>query len=98
MRRESLARRLQGSSAKCARCVLGQNNAALSGNALFPGCFLHERARLERLPPGAFRSVPGAGLAQPLVEPTRRRPAELLRDLRGVEEVPAIVARAVRDD
>src|SRR4051794_26817113 len=52
----------------------------------------------QRLPPGAVRLVPANGLREPLLEVDLVAPTELFAELCRVEQVAAIVARAVRHD
>src|SRR5437763_5962273 len=63
-----------------------------------PGRFLDRRAVFQRLPPVAMLGVPSNGLAEPALEVDRGFPAELAPELRGIEQVPAIVPGPVRDD
>src|SRR6266403_96677 len=65
---------------------------------LSPGGLLDERALLARLPPPAVGCVPIHRFAHPVLERDVRFPAELTPQLRGVEQVAAVVARAIGDD
>src|SRR5919197_6043925 len=65
---------------------------------LAPGGFVHGRAVSERFPPLAVVRVPGDGLRDPVLPGDLVAPAELLADLRRVEQVAAVVAGPVGDD
>src|ERR1051325_9440956 len=56
------------------------------------------RPLAQRLPPGAVRLVPPDGLREPVLEVDLVAPAQLFAELCRVEQVAAIVARAVRHD
>src|SRR4051812_997678 len=60
--------------------------------------FGHGRTLLERLPPRAVLLVPAHGLRETLLERDLVAPAELLAELRRVEQVAPVVAGAVRHD
>src|SRR5579859_4345039 len=82
-------------------CAIGPPPRSLDERSLCrraPGGLLHERTLLQRLPPGALRGVPLHRLAHPRTELDLGLPAELAPELRGVEEIAAVVPRTVRDD
>src|SRR4051812_38359542 len=60
--------------------------------------FCNRRALLERLPPGPVLLVPAHCVRKALLERDLVAPAELLAELRRVEQVAPVVAGAVRHD
>ena len=75
-----------------------RSSSAARDPALAPGRLDDRRALLERLPPLAVRGVPAHRVGEPVLELPARLPAELLSQLGGVEQVAAVVSRAVGND
>src|SRR5262245_6249470 len=65
------------------------------GSALEPEPLAAIGAAHDALPPGAVVEIPAHGVAQALLERTPRPPAELARDLGGIDGVALVVARPV---
>src|SRR4029450_836649 len=94
----------RGSPAPCrssgSRCRARSSSSAASSarrsvDALAPGRFVYRRAVAERLPPLAVVRAPGARLRDPALPGDLVPPAELLADLRRVEQVAPVVAGTV---
>src|SRR5262249_17542166 len=83
---------LTGVSA-CARVSNGSRGGSAPARGLD-----HGGAFLQRFPPGAVRLVPADRLRKPLVEGNLVPPPELVADARRVEQITAIVSRAVGND
>ena len=63
-----------------------------------PGGLAHGRPLLQWLPPITVGGVRLEGRAQPVLERDLRLPAELVLQLRGIEQVAAVVPGPVRED